>query len=66
VLAQTEGDLGSGNAPVPARLMDQATARQACRIMTAASPPRDFAALSAIQAEDHDRSADDEQPGQYL
>jgi hypothetical protein len=66
VLAQTEGDHGSGNAPVPARLMDQATVRQACRIMTAASPPRDFAALSAIQAEDHDRSADDKQPGQYL
>ena len=53
--------------------MDQATARQARRIMTAASPPRDFAALSVIQADDipthiylRDRSPDDERPGQYL
>jgi len=53
--------------------MDQATARQARRIMTAASPPATWIALSALQAEDipahiylHDRSADDERPGQYL
>jgi len=73
VLAQTDGDHGSGNARLAVRLMDQATARQARRIMTIASPPRDFAALSIIQAEDipahiylHHRSADDERPGQYL
>ena len=73
VLAQTEGGHGSGNARLAVRLMDQATARQARRIMTAASPARDPATLSAIQAEDipahislHDRSVDDERPGQYL
>jgi len=73
VLADAEGHHGSGNARLAVRLLDQATASQARRIMTAASPPRDFAALSTIQAEDipahiylHDQSADDERPGQYL
>jgi hypothetical protein len=73
VLAQTDGGHGSGNARLAVRLLDQATARQARRIMTAASQTRDLAGLSAIQAEDipahiclHDRSADDERPGQYL
>jgi AAA lid domain len=73
VLADAEGHHGSGNARLAVRLLDQATASQARRIMTAASPPRDFAVLSTIQAEDipahvylHDQSADDERPGQYL
>jgi hypothetical protein len=73
VLADAEGHHGPGNARLAVRLLDQATASQARRIMTAAFPPRDIAALSTIQAEDipahiylHDQSADDERPGQYL
>ncbi len=38
VVAQAEGGDGSGNARLAVRLMDQATARQARRIMTSASP----------------------------
>ncbi|MGH3125554.1 MAG: hypothetical protein ACRDND_31640, partial [Streptosporangiaceae bacterium] len=72
VLAQAEGDHGSGNARLAIRLLDQATGSQARRVITASQSP-DPAALSSIRAADipghihpHDPPADDEWPGQYL
>lgn len=71
VLVQAEAGHRSGNARLAVRLLDQATASQARRIITAAHP-RDPATLSTIDAADipgeihpDDPPADD-WPGQYL
>src|SRR5260370_38573086 len=66
VLAQADGDHGSGNARLAARLLAQATASQARRVTTA-SQSRGPAVLGTIRAADipahihpHDPPADDE------
>jgi AAA lid domain/ATPase family associated with various cellular activities (AAA) len=71
VLAQAEAGHGSGNARLAVRLLDQATARQARRITTAAqsSDPATLSIIDTADIPEHvhlpDASADD-WPGQYL
>jgi hypothetical protein len=72
VLAGAEARHSTGSARLAVRLLDQATASQARRVTDAAAS-QDPAALGTICAADipgyldpHDRSADDQRPGQYL
>ena len=71
VLARADAGHGTGNARLAVRLLDQATARQARRITTAAQSP-DPATLSTIDEVDipgHVHPPDppaDDWPGQYL